>query len=190
MVNEPNQPCAEFESLLTRKVTGELVPEEENSLGNHLAQCATCNSELENISRQWQGMDLPSFAVPAKLHDETQKAVLGLLKQERFIVNRFAGGNLRGAWSYLLPTIAGLVMTTLSYVLVASLIDHRVHHHYIVIVVFSIWAMLFVVASGLMFGRPDFLRKCRHCFLAVNYVYYTRFRSVIFLERVFRLDRR
>lgn len=151
-MHEPNQPCAEFASLLIRKVTGELVPEEENSLENHLAQCAACNSDLEKVSNLWQGMEaLPSAAVPAKLHDETQKAVLGLLRQERSFFYRLAGNTLEGAWSYLLPVITGLVMTALSYGLMVNLIDHRVHHHYILISVFALWATLFVVASWLMF---------------------------------------
>jgi hypothetical protein len=152
MVHELNQPCAEFASLLVRKVTGELVPEEENSLENHLTQCAACNSELEKVSRLWQGMEtLPSAAVPLKLHDETQKAVLGLIRQERSFFYRLVGNSLEGAWSYLLPVITGLVMTALSYGLMSNLIDHRVHHHHIVISVFALSAMLFAVVSWLLF---------------------------------------
>jgi len=95
---------------------------------------------------------LPSAAVPPKLHDETQKAVLGLIRQERSFSYRLIGDSVKGGWSYLLPVIAGLVMTALSYGLMANLVDHRVHHHHIVISVFALWAMLFVVASWLMFG--------------------------------------
>jgi len=153
MARESNQPCADFASLSIRKITGELVPEEENSLDNHLAQCAACNSELEKISRLWQGMEsLPSAAVPAKLHDETQMAVLGLLRQERSFFYRLVGDSLKGAWSYLLPVLTGLVLTALSYGLMSNLIDHRVHHYHIVISVFAFWGMLFAVASWLMFG--------------------------------------
>jgi hypothetical protein len=152
MTHELNQRCAEFEPLLIRKITGELVPEEENFLEDHLAQCAACNSELEKVSRLWQGMEsLPSAAVPPKLHDETQKAVLGLLRKERSFFYRLVGDSLKGAWSYLLPVITGLVLTALSYGLMANLIDRRVHHHHIVISVFALWAVLFVVASWLMF---------------------------------------
>lgn len=152
MAHELNQPCAEFEPLLIRKITGELVPDEEHFLQNHLAQCAACNSELAKVSRLWQGMEsLPSAAVPATLHDETQMAVLGLLRQERSFFYRLVGDSLKGAWSYLLPVITGLVMIALSYGLMANLIDHRVHHRHIVISVFALWAMLFAVASWLMF---------------------------------------
>lgn len=152
-MHEPNQPCAEFASSLMRKVTGELVPEEEISLENHLAQCAACRTDLEKVSRLWQEMEpLPSTAVPAKLRDETQKAVLGLLRQERSFFYRLAGNSLEGAWSYVLPVITGLVMTVLSYGLMANLVDHRVHHHHILISVIAFWAMLFVLASWLMFS--------------------------------------
>lgn len=152
MAHEPNQPCAEFEPLLIRKFTGELTPEEENALDNHLAQCAACNSELEKVSRLWQGMEsVPLAAVPPKLHDETQKTVLGLIRQEKSFSYRLVGDSLKGGWSYLLPVIAGLMMTALSYGLTATLIDHRIHHHYVVISVFAFWSMLFVVASWLMF---------------------------------------
>lgn len=152
-MHEPNQPCAEFASSLMRKVTGELVPEEEISLENHLAQCAACRTDLEKVSRLWQEMEsLPSAAVPAKLHDETQKAVLGLLRQERSLFYRLAGNSLQGAWSYLLPVITGLVMTVLSYGLMVNLVDHRVHHHHILISVIAFWAMLFILASWLMFS--------------------------------------
>lgn len=152
-MHEPNQPCAEFASSLMRKVTGELVPEEEISLENHLAQCAACRTDLEKVSRLWQEMEsLPSAAVPAKLHDETQKAVLGLLRQERSFLYRLLGDYSKPPWSYLLPIISGLVMTALSYGLMASLIDHRIHHHHILISVFALWAALFVLASWLMFS--------------------------------------
>lgn len=152
MAHEPNHPCAEFEPLLIRKITGELLPDQENVLENHLAQCAACNSELEKVSRLWQGMEsLPSAAVPPKLHNETQKAVLGLLRQESSFFYRLVGDSLKGAWSYLLPVITGLVMTVLSYGLMSNLIDHRVHHQHIVISVFALWAMLFVMSSWLMF---------------------------------------
>jgi len=152
MAHEPNRPCEEFVSLLIRQITGDLALEEENALDNHLAQCAACTSELEKVSRLWQGMEsLPPAAVPPKLHDETQKAVLGLLRQERSFFYRLAGNSLEGAWSYLLPVIVGLMMTALSYGLTANLVHHRIHHHYIVISVFAFWAMLFVVASWLMF---------------------------------------
>ncbi len=152
MAHDPNRPCADFEPLLIRKITGELVPEEDNFLENHLAQCAACNSELEKVSRVWQGMEsLPSTAVPAKLHDETQNAVLGLLRQERSFFYRLVGDSLQRAWSYLLPVLTGFAMTALSYGLMANLIDHRIHHHHIVIFVFALWAMLFIVASWLMF---------------------------------------
>jgi hypothetical protein len=43
-------------------------------------------------------------------------------------------------------------MTALSYGLMANLIDHRVHHRHIVISVFALWAVLFVVASWLIFS--------------------------------------
>lgn len=152
MAHERNQPCAEFEPLLIRKITGELVAEQENSLENHLAQCAACHSELEKVSRLWHAMESsPSAAVPAKLHDETQQAVLGRLRQERSFLYRLLGDSLNGAWSYLLPILTGLVMTGLSYGLMANLIDQRIHHHHIVISVFAFWAMLFVMASWLMF---------------------------------------
>lgn len=153
MARELNQPCAEFESLLIRKITGELLPDQENFLESHLAQCAACNSELEKVRRLWEGMEsLPSAAVPPKLHDETQKALIGLIRQERSILWP-VGGSLEGAWSYILPFLTGLVMTALSYALMANLIDHRVHHHHIVISVFAFWGMLFVLASWLMFRR-------------------------------------
>lgn len=152
MAHELNPPCAEFEPLLIRKITGELLPDQEKFLEKHLAQCAPCNSELEKVSQLWQGMEsLPSAAVPAKLHDETQRAVLGLLRQERSFFYRLGGNSLERAWSYLLPVITGTVMTALSYGLMVNLIDHGVHHHRIVISVFVLWATLFVVASWLIF---------------------------------------
>ena len=152
MAHEPNRPCVEFASLLIRKITGDLVPEEESTLDNHLAQCAACKSELEKVSRLWQGMEsLPSATVPPKLHDETQKTVLGLIRQEKSFSYRLVGDSLKGSCWYLLPVIAGLMMTAVSYGLMVNLIDYRIHHHYVVISVFAFWAMLFVVASWLMF---------------------------------------
>lgn len=156
MAYEQNQRCAGFASLLIRKVSSDLGPDAENALKNHLAQCAACNSELENLTRLWREMEaLPSAAVPPKLHDETLKAVSGLIRQERAFFRRLGRDFLGSSWSYLLPVITGLVMTALSYGLMANLIDHRIHHHYIVIAVVVFWGMLFVAASWLIFRNTD-----------------------------------
>ena len=152
MVHKLNRPCADFASLLIRKVSGDLVPDAEKALRNHLAQCDACNAELEKLTRLWGEMEsIPSATIPPKLHDETLKAVSGLIRRERGVFTQLNGEFLGTGWSYVLPVIMGLVMTALSYGLMANLIDHRIHHHYIVITVLAFWGMLFVAASWLMF---------------------------------------
>lgn len=74
----------EFDSLLVKKITGELVSEEHQFLQCHLAQCTACMAQEQELTQVWQGLELLQVpGIPTELFDKTEQAVLARLKQEQ-----------------------------------------------------------------------------------------------------------
>jgi len=136
--------CKDSESLLVKKITGELLPQERHSLESHLAQCAFCVAQEQELAKEWQSFDsLPAPEIPAELYKNTRDLILNHLKREKSLSALPGRTPIRGIWSLLAPFVAGLAMTGASYVLVRDLIDLRIHHRHILITLFTSWGLLF-----------------------------------------------
>lgn len=141
---EQKRSCDDLESLLVRKITGELLSEEKRFLENHLAQCALCVAKERDLAREWQCFDsVPAPEIPAAIYEKTRETILGHLRREKALFPWTERIPMKGIWSLLIPFAAGLAMTGVSYALIRSLIDLRVHHQHILITLFSIWGLLF-----------------------------------------------
>ncbi len=141
---EQERSCEDLESLLVKKITGELLLEEKKFLDSHLARCALCVAKERELVREWQSFDsLPALEIPAELYGNTRDLILSRLERERSplsLAERIPRG---GAWSLLGPLAAGVAITGVSYALIRNLIDLRIHQQHILIVLFSLWGMLF-----------------------------------------------
>jgi len=141
---EQNKSCEDSESLLVRKLTGELFPEEEESLESHLAQCTSCTAEEQELTRVWQEVgSLPAPEIPAKLFEKTREAILGHLRQQQSPWSWVRRVPREGVGSLLSPFAAGLVTAGVSFALIRNLIDLRVHSQHILLALFGLWAVLF-----------------------------------------------
>ena len=61
--------CKDSESLLVKKITGELLPQERQSLESHLAQCTFCVAQEQELAKEGQNFDsLPAPYIPAVLY--------------------------------------------------------------------------------------------------------------------------
>ena len=141
---EQNKTCEDFESLLVKKVTGELLPTEKESLGNHLAKCAFCVDKQQELAREWQSFDsLPAPEIPAALYEKTRETILGHLRREKSLFPWAGKIPREGVWSLLTPFAAGLVTAGVSFALVRNLLDLRIHSQHILIALFSLWGLLF-----------------------------------------------
>jgi hypothetical protein len=134
----------EFGSLLVKKIAGELRSEEYQSLQSHLAQCANCVAQEQELTQMWQGLELLQVPdIPTELFKITEQKVLTRLKQERSPFPLLRKVPRAGFGSILLSAVAGLVMTGVSYFLIHNLANLGIHHHYVLISLFSLWWMLF-----------------------------------------------
>lgn len=144
MNHEQKMTCDDFTSLLIKKTTGELLPVEKDFLEAHLAYCASCASDEQELSRAWNRYgDLPLPEIPIELYEKTRERILGQLRQEKALFPWTERIPMKGIWSLLIPFAAGLAMTGVSYALIRSLIDLRIHHQHILITLFSLWGLLF-----------------------------------------------
>lgn len=144
----------EFGSLLVKKIAGELLSEEYQSLQSHLAQCASCMAQEQELTRVWQRLE--SLQVPemfTELFEKTEQTVLAHLKQEQTPIPWLEKIPHSGIGSILLPVVAGLVMTGVSYRLIHNLANLRIHHHYVLISLFSLWWMLFAGSFWVILKR-------------------------------------
>lgn len=83
MSPESNRTCEDLESSLVKKITGELLPQEERSLATHLSQCTSCVAKQRDLTRVWQRFDsLQGAEIPKELYDKTRDTVLGHMRQE------------------------------------------------------------------------------------------------------------
>jgi len=144
MSPERERSCRDYESLLVKKHTGELLLEENQSLKSHLAQCASCAAEERKLARVWQRLDsLPVPEIPTALYEKTRETIVSDLKRNESHFPWIEKIPRTGIWLFLLPVGAGLATTSISYVLVRNMVDLRIHHHHVLIPLFSLWWMLF-----------------------------------------------
>ena len=144
MNREQKRACEDVESLLVKKITGELPPQEKQSLEGHLAQCTICVAKEQELAREWQSFDiLPAPEIPAALYEKTRETILGHLRREKSRLPWSEIIPIKGIWSLLGPLAAGLAMAGASYALVRNLVDLRIHHHHILITLFSLWGLVF-----------------------------------------------
>jgi hypothetical protein len=136
--------CENSESLLVRKITGELLSEEMRFLDSHLAQCAVCVAREQELAKEWHSFDsMPVPEIPAKLYEDTREIILNRLRRERFLLpwtGRVLGDRIGPV---LAAFVAGLGMTGLAYALLHTLVDVRIHHQHMLIALFGSWGLLF-----------------------------------------------
>jgi putative zinc finger protein len=138
--------CKEFSSLLVRKIAGEILAHEKRALESHLAHCPSCAIEERELIATFQKLDsLPDPEIPAELYENTRQTILGGLRQEKSRAAWFTRIPITGPWRALFSPTAGLAMTAISYGLIHRLINPSVHHHYLLVPLFSLWWMLFTV---------------------------------------------
>ena len=136
--------CEDSESLLVKKITGELLRGEEQSLESHLAQCTFCVAQEQELAKEWQSFDsLPAPEIPAVLYEKTRETILGHLRRERSALPLAESIPRGGIWSLLGPLAAGVAITGVSYALIRNLIDLKIHQQHILIALFSLWGILF-----------------------------------------------
>ena len=141
---EQKRTCGDLESLLVKKITGELLPQEKQFLDSHLAQCAVCVAREPELAREWQSFDsLPAPEMPAELYEKTRETILGQLRAEKSLSPSAEGMPARHIWSPLAPFLAGLATTGIAYALLHKLVDVRIHHYHMLIGLFSLWGLLF-----------------------------------------------
>ena len=141
---EQKESCKEFSSLLVKKLTGEILHHEKRALDIHLAQCSSCATEEREFTDTLQRIDsFPDPEIPAELYENTRQMILGRLKQEKSRLAWFTRIPVTRHWRALFPLAAGLAMTAVSYGLIHRLIDPSVHHHYLLVPLFSAWWLLF-----------------------------------------------
>lgn len=143
-LEKTRMPCEDSESLLVKKITGELLPKEKKFLDDHLAQCTLCVAKERELTREWLSFDsLPAPEIPAELYGNTRNLILSHLKRERSplpLAERIPRG---GVWSLLGPLAAGVAITGVSYALIRNLINLKIHQQHILIALFSLWGILF-----------------------------------------------
>ncbi len=153
---ERRESCKEFSSLLVKKITGEILSHEKKDLDVHLAQCSPCAAEEREFATIFQRLDsLPDPAIPPKLYQKTRQAIVRRLKWEKFRVAWLGRIPTTAPWRSFFSLTAGLTMTAVSYGLIHRLIDPSVHHHYVLISLFTVWWMLFAVGFWSILKHED-----------------------------------
>lgn len=136
--------CEDSESLLVKKITGELLPEDKHPLESHLAQCPFCVAEEQKLATEWQRFDsLPVPEIPTELYENTRQFILNHLMREKSLLPWAARIPRRGFWSVLAPSAAGLATAGVSFALVSNLIDLRIHSQHILIALVGLWGLVF-----------------------------------------------
>jgi Putative zinc-finger len=156
MNTEQMRSCPDISSLLVKRIAGELSADEKNYVESHLAGCASCTGEEQGLSKVWQKFDtLPDPEIPPKLYEATHETILGHLKWETSSFPWIVKISEMGAiWSAILPILAGLVMTGISYSLVRNLVGSGVHHHYVFLPLFGLWWLVFGICFWLLLKPP------------------------------------
>ena len=76
--------CPEIDALLVKRIAGELSADEKNSVESHLAGCASCVGQEQELSKTSQKFDaLLNPEIPTKLYQTTHETILGHLKSEK-----------------------------------------------------------------------------------------------------------
>ncbi len=165
MSPDKERDCKEFTSLLVKKITGEILFQEERALDIHLAYCSSCVTEERELSAIFQGLDsLPDPEIPTELHESTRQMILGDLKRGK---NRFAWFEKipkTGPWQALVPVTGGLAMTVVSYGLIHRLITPSGYRPYFFVAFLAVWWMLFTAGSW------SILKDKREVFFPLNLI--------------------
>jgi hypothetical protein len=152
MNHEQKMTCDDFASLLIKKTTGELLPVEKDFLEAHLAYCASCASDEQELSRAWNRYgDLPLPEIPIELYEKTRERILGQLRQEKSLYPWAGRLPIKGIWSVFLSILAGLVMTAVSFFLLRNSVGAELYHYYVFIPLFGLWWLLFTACFWLVF---------------------------------------
>jgi len=156
MNTEQTRSCPEIDSLLIKQISGELSPDDKNYIESHLAGCASCVGEEQWLSKVWQKFDtLPDPEIPPKLYEATHETILSHLKWEASSFPWIVKISEMGKGSAILPILAGLVMTGISYFLVRNLVGSGVHHHYVFLPLLGLWWLVFGVCFWLLLKPPQ-----------------------------------
>jgi len=156
MNTEQTRSCPEIDSLLIKQISGELSADDKNYIESHLAGCASCVGEEQWLSKVWQKFDtLPDPEIPPKLYEATHETILSHLKWEASSFPWIVKISEMGKGSAILPILAGLVMTGISYFLVRNLVGSGVHHHYVFLPLLGLWWLVFGVCFWLLLKPPQ-----------------------------------
>lgn len=156
MNTEQMKSCPEIDSLLVKRIAGELSADEKSSVGSHLTGCVCCVNQNQELRKVWQNFDtLSDPEIPATLYQTTYETILDRLKWDKISLPWIVKVSELGAiWSAILPIVAALVMTGISYSLVHKLIESTIHHHYVFTSVFGLWWLAFGVCFRLLLKQP------------------------------------
>lgn len=139
--------CPEIDSLLVKRIAGELTADESTSVESHLAGCVSCIGQEQELSKAWKRLEfLQVPEIPRELFETTEQRVLARLKQEPSPIPWLEKIPYAGIGSLLLPIAAGLVMTGASYFLIHNLANLQIHQYHVLISLFSLWWLLFAAS--------------------------------------------
>ena len=148
--------CPEIDALLIKRIAGELSADEKNSVESHLAGCASCVGQEQELSKTWQKFDaLLNPKIPTKLYQTTHETILGHLKWEKSSFPWIVKISEMGGGSAIIPILAGLLITVISYSLVRNMVGSGVHHHYVFLPLFGVWWLVFGVSFRLVLKPPQ-----------------------------------
>ena len=148
--------CPEIDALLVKRIAGELSADEKNYAESHLAGCASCLGEERELSETWLKFDgFLDPEIPTKLYQTTHETILGYLKWEKSSFPWIVKISEVGKGSGIIPTLAGLLITGISYSLVHNMVGSGVHHHYVFLPLFGVWWLVFGVSFRLVLKPPQ-----------------------------------
>lgn len=169
--------CEYFQSLLVKKIAGELLSEERQVLQTHLSRCSVCPIEEKNLAGAWDRLASDRLLeIPRGLSETTRQSIVDQLRQEKFASASVTKSlSSSGMGSLLMSVAGGLLMTWLSYGLIHRQVGLEIHHHHILLPLFGFWWLAFTAASWLTLGaqkRPD-CRVARGAACAIAIVFLT-----------------
>jgi hypothetical protein len=139
--------CEDIYPLLVKRIAGELSAGEKNSVESHLAGCAACMAQEQELTQVWQGLEfLQAPEIPKELFEKSEQTVLAHLKQEQSPIPWLEKIPHTGIGAFLFPVVAGLVMTGVSFFLIHNLANLGIHHHHVLISLFGLWWLLFAAS--------------------------------------------
>lgn len=149
MSPEENSPCRDCEDLLIKKCSGELLTAEENRLLDiHLPHCRNCADRARELSETWDRCETLSVPeIPAELYQKTFRTIVDDLRRSKSFLGWIQKVPNSGFGLLLISSAIGLLATGISYVLVQSVPELRVHYLHVT----SLYALCWLLFAGYLF---------------------------------------